>query len=161
MASMVHITGMPELMSRLKGAGKRIEMGVTRGLVKGGRFLQRESQKIVPVQTGNLRGSAFTRKLTAKHVTVGYTASYAAFVHENLDAAHGRAFNVKHAAAIARANRRLRFKQGKVVGQKAGERRSTTFFNRGENQQAKFLERPAREKRLEILNIVAAEARLI
>ncbi len=32
------------------------------GLVVGGLFLQRESQKLVPVDTGNLKGSAFTRK---------------------------------------------------------------------------------------------------
>lgn len=32
------------------------------GLVIGGLFLQGESQKLVPVDTGNLKGSAFTRK---------------------------------------------------------------------------------------------------
>ncbi len=35
---------------------------IVEGLVVGGLFLQRESQKLVPVDTGNLKGSAFTRK---------------------------------------------------------------------------------------------------
>ena len=32
------------------------------GLLMGGQFLQRASQEIVPVKTGNLKGSAFTEK---------------------------------------------------------------------------------------------------
>lgn len=58
-------------------------------------------------------------------VVVGYTTEYAVWVHENLEAAHGQAFNVKHAAEI-----------------KAGLEHS-----RGPLQQAKFLEQPARENR--------------
>jgi hypothetical protein len=34
---------------------------LVQGLLLGGLFLQRESQKIVPVDTGNLKASAFTR----------------------------------------------------------------------------------------------------
>jgi len=159
---MIKITGMKGIISKLQKTKSKLNSSISRGLYKGGQYLQRESQKIVPVMTGNLRGTAFTRKISWDHVTVGYTASYAAFVHENLNAAHGKAFNVKHAAEIARAGRmttsksgRQTFKptKGKLMGTAAGG-----MFPRGENQQAKFLERPMREKRNEILKIVAAEA---
>lgn len=158
MASMIQLKGMDKVLSNLKTAGKRIESGIGRGLVKGGRFLQSESQKVCPVLTGNLRGSAFTRRLGDKHVIVGYTAEYAAYVHEDLDKAHGRAFNIKHAEKIAqRAERAARRRRGKRPSNVIVD----PYFIRGENQQAKFLEQPAKEKRDKILQIVADEARRI
>ena len=36
--------------------------GLVQGLLMAGKWLQAESQKIVPVKTGNLRGSAFTEE---------------------------------------------------------------------------------------------------
>ena len=36
--------------------------GLIQALLMAGMFLQRESQKLVPVDTGNLKGSAFTEK---------------------------------------------------------------------------------------------------
>ncbi len=53
-------------------------------------------------------------------VSVGYVANYAVHVHENLEALHGAAYNAAY-------------------GGKPG------FKSRGPNQQAKFLERPARQ----------------
>jgi hypothetical protein len=55
-----------------------------------------------------------SRRKNNGDVIVGYAASYALFVHENLDAAHGEEFNKKHGRG------------------------------RGPNQQAKFLETPFR-----------------
>ena len=81
----------------------------------------------------------FGRKIqaAAKHtaVRVGYTANYALFVHENLEAAHGAAFNAKHAAEIA-----------------AG-----TEHSRGDNQQAKFLETPFRQLRPQLQAGIVAD----
>lgn len=74
------------------------------------------------------------------NVVVGYTASYAVYVHENLEAAHGEAFNAKHAAEIAAG-----------AGRKKGERR---VMSRGAGQQAKFLEQPAREHSTTIAQMV-------
>lgn len=162
MASMIKITGMRAVLQKAMRASMKIKNNASNGLVKGGRYLQAESMRIVPVQTDNLRGTAFTRRISTFHVIVGYTAPYAAFVHENPNAAHGKAFNIKHAVEIAKANERLYFDaKGRVVGQKAGTQRHKVWFNRGENQQWKFLETPARTKRLNILAIVAAEARKI
>ena len=98
------VTGVNQVVSNLMVADEKIAMGVARGLKRGGRFLQRESQKIVPVQTGNLKNSAFTRNVGGSgfhtDILVGYTANYSVYVHENLEAAHGQAFNIKYAAEI-------------------------------------------------------------
>jgi hypothetical protein len=162
MANMIKMSGMSQVVAKLKKATNLTKDNLSRGLVYGGQYLQAESMRIAPVQTGNMRASAFTRKITKYHVIVGYTAPYAAFVHEIETAAHGKAFNVKHADKIAKANENLYFNEkGKVIGQKAGTRRHPIWFNRGEKQQWKFLEKPAREKRVEILTIVAAESRKI
>ncbi len=136
MASVSKLKGLSQVLENFKGAKSSIEADIARGLKKAGLFLQRESQQIVPVDQGNLRGSAFTRSTghgSSVDVTVGYTAEYAVFVHEDMEARHGKEFN----AAYGGGDEKLR----------------------GENQQAKFLEKPAREKRTEILHIVEAETK--
>ena len=53
-----------------------------------GLMIQRESQLEVPVDTGNLKASAFTRYSNdgkIQRVQVGYTAAYALYVHEAVD----------------------------------------------------------------------------
>lgn len=89
-------------------------------------------------------------KFKAKHgiqntasVVVGYTASYALYVHENLQARHGEAFNA--AAGERKRDVKGRFKKGQG--------------RRGPGQQAKFLERPAREKQGEIAAKILAAMR--
>ena len=67
--------------------------GLRIGLLRAGLFLQRESQKLVPIDTANLKRSADTREEidTAKgtHVViVSYSANYALFVHEDMEARH-------------------------------------------------------------------------
>ena len=125
-----------EELPKVKGA---IGKGVERGLKKSGLMIFREAQKEVPVDTGNLKGSGFTRKLegagTTTKVGVGYTASYGIYVHENLSVTHGRAYNRKHAVDIA-----------------AG-----LLSSRGENQKAKFLEDPAKRLRGDVLRIISKE----
>jgi hypothetical protein len=81
--------------------------------------LKRVARKYLP-SAGTVRG---------RSVIVGYTASYAVHVHENLEAAHGQEYNVKHAQHYGPRSK------------KAGE----LVVQRGPNQQAKFLEKPARE----------------
>ena len=151
MINNLKITGMQSVMSKLTKATSNINSALSRGLVKGGHFLQRESQKIVPVDTGNLKGSAFTRKLNWDHVLVGYTALYASFVHEDLTKAHGKAYNMKM--------------QGRGIERMFNSGRQNKFLNysklRGENQQAKFLETPMKSKRSEILRIIANEGKRI
>lgn len=64
---------------------ERLSRGVQLGLNKAGLMIQRESQLQVPVHTGALKASAFTRSQGQgfeTRVAVGYTASYAIYVHE-------------------------------------------------------------------------------
>ncbi len=151
MASLRFVSGLPTVLKNLDRANMKIAEAVHRGLVKGGRLLQAASMDIVPVQTGNLKASCFTRNVGGGgfnvDIVVGYTADYAVYVHEDLTKAHGKEFNIKHAEEIAKA-----------VGTPAGTAKGG-MFPRGENQQAKFLERPMREKRTEILKIIADEVR--
>lgn len=121
MAGMIQVQGVSNLISKLKQKSDQFAKGTERGVIKAGLFLQRQSQLVVPVDTGNLRAGAFTRKEAGTSgfktvVAVGYVAAYAIYVHENLDARH---------------------KPGKI---------------------AKFLERPFRENKAKLLQIIKEEA---
>lgn len=153
MANLGNVSGLPTVLRNLRRAGDRIAAGVQRGLTKGGLYLQAKSMDIVPVQLGTLKATAFTRNVGGQgfnaDIVVGYNTDYAVFVHEDLTKAHGQEFNIKHADEIAAA---------------AGTPRGTAkggMFPRPENQQAKFLERPMRQYRREIIGIVADEARRV
>ena len=152
MAKLTNVTGVKNVLQNLTAAKKVIAVKVGRGLKKGGLHLLRATDKYTPVQLGNLRNSKFCRNVGGTgfdtDVVVGFTADYAAIVHEDLTKAHGEEFNVKHAEEIAAA-------QGTPRGTAKGG-----MFQRGEDQQAKFLERPAREERRPILKIIQREARL-
>jgi hypothetical protein len=154
MAVILQVTGVGEVMKRLAASKAILGTAITRGLVEAGQFLQAKSQDIVPVQMSDLKNSAFTRNIGGQgmdaDVVVGYTAGYAIYVHEIMPPyrTHGKEFNVKHAAEIAAA-----------VGTKKGTAKGG-MFNRGENQQAKFLETPMRMYRKEILqHIIEGAAR--
>lgn len=62
-----------------------IEGDLSKGLLAAGLFVQGESQRTVPHDTGTLSNSSFTSMgelMGMPAVRVGYTAEYAAFVHE-------------------------------------------------------------------------------
>lgn len=85
MARIVQVVGAERVIANLKKRRARMAAGVSRGLRLAGLHLQAESQKQVPVDTGNLKASAFTRGIGAGYQTkviVGYTADYALYVHE-------------------------------------------------------------------------------
>jgi hypothetical protein len=87
----VEIEGQAEVIKNLRKIARKNVKGFVRGLVKAGLMLQRESQKIVPIDTGALKNSAFTRKQKEglkTEVLMGYTMDYAIFVHEDPDAQH-------------------------------------------------------------------------
>lgn len=81
----VKVTGVDGVLGAMEKAKEEFGKRFERGAIKAGLFLQRESQKKVPVDYGILKASAFTRKegegFNAR-VRVGYTAFYALFVHE-------------------------------------------------------------------------------
>lgn len=109
MTIITKLTGLEEIRKNLKVAENRVIRAFIRGMIKAGLHLQRESQKIVPVDTGVLRASAFTRRegvSSQTEVKVGYTAAYAIFVHEDLTAQHKPGKSAKFLEIPARENRR-------------------------------------------------------
>lgn len=152
MRGIIKVTGVEQVVRNLLRSKGKIGNGVERGLKKAGLFLLAESKKIVPVQTGVLKASTFIVSFGSglhTDVILGYKANYAALVHEltpepppSGPPRHGKEFNIYHAAEIVAA-------KGTWRGTAEGG-----MFKRGENQQAKFLEKPARENRLQLLKII-------
>ncbi len=134
----VKIEGLSGIITKLRLLNSNAGKGCERGLKKGGLVILRESQKEVPVDLGNLRGSGFTRKVSGNgfdaDVIVGYTADYAIYVHEDKDAKHGSDFNTAYADEIASSKSKVK--------------------SRGEGQKAKFLEDPAKRNRKLVLFLV-------
>lgn len=110
MAKLVQIIGLKKVISNLKRSqlmlGRKFELG----LKSGGLLLQREAQKITPVDTSNLRGGARTRKLSGSgfdaDIVVEFLAEYAVFVHEDLEARHAEGTSAKFLEKPARQKRR-------------------------------------------------------
>lgn len=82
------MNGLEDVLQNLGEEVQKLKGTTMSGLLAAGLILQRQSQvNLKPsVITGNLRGSAFTRKapLTPLAVETGFTAVYAPFVHENM-----------------------------------------------------------------------------
>jgi len=85
MASKLKVTGEREIMKNLGKEIAKIEGDITKGLGAAALFVKGESQEATPVEFGPLVNSAFASvgrvggMLLAR---VGYTQSYAPFVHE-------------------------------------------------------------------------------
>lgn len=109
MAKMTKVEGVQQVLRNLKrarvGQGRLLEVG----LMRAGLFLQRKSQQVVPIDTGALRNSAFTRMQGSglrAEVVVGYTQEYAIHVHENLEARHAPGKIAKYLEVPARRYRK-------------------------------------------------------
>lgn len=88
------VQGIKSITRALAKQKKTTGKALRKGLFRGGLFLQRESQKIVPVDKSFLKASAFTWADGGDgidvntSVIVGFGMEYAVFVHENLEARH-------------------------------------------------------------------------
>lgn len=130
------VLGVPEVIKSLRRKNAMMALGISRGVRKASLHLQRESQKLVPVDTGNLKASAFARVEGTGYNTVGsvgYTAAYAIYVHENV--------------------------QMKLKGQPRSGSRGKYWDPQG-RAQAKFLEEPARRLAPELLKMIRDEGRI-
>jgi len=139
MANIVLMLGVREVLTNMKLRKEQVASGAARGLKKAGLHLQRASQLVVPVEFGALKASAYTRSSGlgfSTEVFVGYTASYALFVHESV---------------------------GMVL---KGQPRTPSPPHQGQywdpqgRGQAKFLEEPARRLTKDMRRIVEDEARI-
>lgn len=134
MAIINQVEGVRDVLNNLNRANQRIAEGISRGLRLAGLTLQRESQKLVPVDFGVLKNSAFTRVVGQGYgtvVSVGYTASYAMFVHEKVGM--------------------------KLKGQPRPGGRGRYWDPQG-RAQAKFIEEPSRRLAPELVRIIQQNA---
>lgn len=79
------LEGMDKVLARLNKEIAGIEGRTYGGILKAGIFVQGEAMRETPRDTGNLVGSAYTQGLKKREnpvVEIGYSASYAPFVHE-------------------------------------------------------------------------------
>lgn len=125
MNATIRVEGLDNALNNLAKEIKRIPFRTKKGMISAGFLIQRESQKLTPVDTGNLKNSAFVTwglgtgstgktfkgsdasEMSERHnkvvsdeastlsnsemspeVKIGYSASYAIFVHENTEASH-------------------------------------------------------------------------
>lgn len=84
------VEGLDDVMRNLNHQIAQIGGDIAGGLMAAGLLVQADAQKHVPVDTGNLKASAYTRKAQsstpkAPAVEVGFSASYAVFIHENME----------------------------------------------------------------------------
>ncbi len=80
------VKGLKTAIDKTRKFQQKVEMDKRRGLTKIGLFVKGAAQKNVPVDTGNLRSSAFSKLSSSmKEVVIGFTAKYAIYVHENLE----------------------------------------------------------------------------
>lgn len=132
------VSGLDAVLTNLKRRNAALAAGCERGIKIAALLLQRESQRLVPVDYGNLKNSAFTR-MTGKGfkavATVGYTAFYAPYVHELVGM--------------------------KLKGQPRQKPHKGRYWDPQERAQAKFLEAPYRRLQPEFARIIKQNMKLV
>lgn len=111
MAKLIKITGINKVIANMKIASSLSVSRIAINLKKAGLFIQRESQKIVPVDLNNLKPSARTDSKgqgsnTDVIVHYGAGADYAVFVHEDLDARHKPGKRAKFLESVIKEKRK-------------------------------------------------------
>lgn len=82
--------GLDRILKNLNQQISNIEGANEQGLLQAALLIKREAQEKTPVDTGNLKNSAYTDSEGGDEpsAVIGYQASYAPFVHEDLEARH-------------------------------------------------------------------------
>jgi hypothetical protein len=155
------VLGVQEIKAAIGKVQKGTGYAVQRGLNESGKFLLKESLKIVPLLTGALRSSGKVVNVGGRgmkaDIVVCYggkagvttihgndNVDYAVDVHQDRERLHGKAFNIAYAAKIA--NPQTPFER-------------IYYKRRKDEEQFKFLEQPAREKKNEMLQIIVNEVK--
>lgn len=134
----VKVKGIDHMLRNLNRVIQQTEGNTRNGLSKAGLFIKAEAVERAPVEFGTLRQSAFSQLSAISFngqpvVTVGFTAKYAAYVHEAPMKLKGQP-------------------RPKRSGIQAG---SGVYWQGGEN---KFLEKAVKLNIREILGIIQREA---
>lgn len=80
----VAIKGISEVLKALRDVRTQMAMARRAALTKIGVIIKADAVRKAPVDTGNLRNSAYYEVENDK-VRIGFSAAYAAFVHENVE----------------------------------------------------------------------------
>jgi len=82
--------GLDNILDNLNSEIGRIQGLNEQGLLSAALLVKGEAQRRTPVDTGNLKNSAYTDSEGGNDpaAVIGYQASYAPFVHEDLEARH-------------------------------------------------------------------------
>jgi len=125
------LSGLDAVLNRMNIEINGIKNRGFDGLLEAGLKIEAASNKRAPRDLGNLVGSSYTRKAQdgSLSVEVGYGASYAAAVHENLEM--------------------------KLKGEPRASGRGVYWGPKGES---KFLEKTVRENEKDIVRIIAKRA---
>lgn len=143
----VKLFGLKNILKNMAKEQALLGIRFAAGLKAAGLLLQGASMKLAPVDSGNLKASAFTRAKGvgfATTVTVGYTAGYALFVHELVE----MKLKGKPRGKKKRKNR------GKIIVSKG------LYWDPQGRAQAKFLEEPSRTKLPEMLLMIKKFAKI-
>ncbi len=143
MAEVNAVIGVAQVVSNLRRRFRQLAAGNATGLKMAGLHLQRTSQRLVPVDYGFLKASAYTRHTGEGWntvVTIGYTAAYALYVHENRE--------------IWPPGMRLK-------GQDRSKPHKGKYWDPQNRAQPKFLEDPARTEAGMIRAIIRYHTRII
>lgn len=85
MAARIYFIGLKKVQANLNREIKKIKGRTKTGLWQAALVIRRRAQQLTPVDTANLKGSAYTQAWDSPlgpGAEIGYTASYAPFVHE-------------------------------------------------------------------------------
>lgn len=83
------VKGANEVLTNLRQLEAKKRNARRKALTRIGLKVKADSISLTPVDTGNLRQSAYTEVDRDVKVTIGYTAAYAPFVHEAMEKLRG------------------------------------------------------------------------
>lgn len=88
----VDILGLKEMAEALEANSREMTLAIGRALNDAATAIGNASQELVPIETGNLKGSMnYQRKgltTTTPEITIGYGTPYALYQHEKLELSH-------------------------------------------------------------------------
>ena len=89
----VQVTGVDQVINNLNDEIQAIDGDIRQGLISAAQFVKLEAMSRAPQDTGNLKDTAFKKisdTINGPVETIGFTAPYAAHVHESQEKLKGQ-----------------------------------------------------------------------